>query len=675
MTRRFWLLRGLLFVGLSLAIFASMTFAQDGSQVPIRVDSNLVVARAVVFDKKHMDNATDKERQCIGAELTTFYNLPLTQSYIPKPCWALEVRDLSARDFHLWVDGVEQRIQTVTHERSNILVRDNQGAHFEYSDTPAGKWSTIEIPPPPERIRPSVGENFYYFYNIVFAPDTSVQAGCHEIKTTVDRSNSVVYYRPEYCAGQTPYDTLIGTKFGKQIESQLATGEPGTIPLSLQSGFFHTSAHKARLWLAVEFPQCSLHRHWEKDWALHATIGAVGFISSEDGSLATRFSDLACCSEYSTTRIFGISTNTFESVLHPAQDSETDQLLSQRYKLEIAGIEAVRLPTRYETQLDLPPGKYDLRLVLSDGETFGRAEIHFEIADYDGKELALSSVMLGKRIQDAHVAAVESGAAENFASQYVPIVSKGIQVAPTGDSLFKQGEHMFGYVEINEPLLSSAPTTTVQAHLRVVDAKTGEVRKDFGNVDATPYINRGSTVIPIGREIPFQSLPSGSYRLEVQAIDSAGQTTPWQTADFIVEQLAASNSAAIAAQAPENSPCLVDWPCLLPEKVLHGRTVKAQLTFDERADNSPGIVKIKIGVDQFGDVATMKVLSGDKALVKDAKSFLVKTKFPKAPDQNRDPMTDWPNRDDPAYSQPFYGGLRSQVYAVLFSTPTARPKP
>jgi hypothetical protein len=258
---------------------------------------------------------------------------------------------------------------------------------------------------------------------------------------------------------------------GGQIESELATDEPGTIALSLQSGFLYTGAHKARLWLAVEFPQSSLHRHWEKDWALHATTGAVGFISTRDGSLATRFSDLACCSEYSTARIFGNASDSFEGFLHPAQDSETAQLVSQLYSLLFARTEAVRLPTRYETQLELAPGQYDLRLVLSDGATFGRAETHFEIEDYDGKEIALSSVMLAKRIQDAHVAAVETGAAENFASQYVPIVSKGVQVAPAGDTRLKQGERMFGYFEIYEPPLSSTSTTTVQAHLELPTQK------------------------------------------------------------------------------------------------------------------------------------------------------------------------------------------------------------
>ncbi|HEY1470577.1 MAG TPA: hypothetical protein VGF61_16155 [Candidatus Acidoferrum sp.] len=72
----------------------------------------------------------------------------------------------------------------------------------------------------------------------------------------------------------------------------------------------------------------------------------------------------------------------------------------------------------------------------------------------------------------------------------------------------------------------------------------------------------------------------------------------------------------------------------------------------------------------------MKVLSGDKALVKDAKTFLVKTKFPKDPDQNRNPMADLANLDNPNYHQPNYGDTRRfQVYDVLFSTPAAKPKP
>jgi hypothetical protein len=141
--------------------------------------------------------------------------------------------------------------------------------------------------------------------------------------------------------------------------------------------------------------------------------------------------------------------------------------------------------------------------------------------------------MLGKRIRDAHAAAVENAAA-NFAPNYIPLVSKGIQLTPTGDTRFGQCEHLYADFEVYEPQMTSR-ATTAQAHIRIVDAKTGEIKKDLGNIDAAPYINADSTTIPIGREIPFQSLPKGLYRLEVQAMGSSGQSTPWRTANFTVE--------------------------------------------------------------------------------------------------------------------------------------------
>jgi hypothetical protein len=252
------------------------------------------------------------------------------------------------------------------------------------------------------------------------------------------------------------------------------------------------------------------------------------------------------------------------------------------------------LPARYETQISLPTGEYELKVILSDGGKFGRAEVPLFIDRYDGKQLAISSVMLCKRYRDAHVAAVERAAA-NFAPQYVPLVSKGIEFTPTGDTRFKKGEPLIPYFEVYEPLIpyfevyepllaagsgqspgmpASAgmtseragatmpagmttegaagatpegmtipgngggnPSTTlkVEAHIRILDAKTGKVVKDFPPVDATPYMNPGSTTIPIAREISFEQLPKGAYRLEVQATDSAGRTTAVRTADFTVE--------------------------------------------------------------------------------------------------------------------------------------------
>jgi hypothetical protein len=71
--------------------------------------------------------------------------------------------------------------------------------------------------------------------------------------------------------------------------------------------------------------------------------------------------------------------------------------------------------------------------------------------------------------------------------------------------------------------------------LKVVDAKTSEPKSDFPSLDVASYIEAGSTAIHIAREIPIDKLPPGSYRLEVQAADSAGKSTVWRTANFSVE--------------------------------------------------------------------------------------------------------------------------------------------
>ncbi|MGE5325410.1 MAG: hypothetical protein ACM3NO_00100, partial [Deltaproteobacteria bacterium] len=144
------------------------------------------------------------------------------------------------------------------------------------------------------------------------------------------------------------------------------------------------------------------------------------------------------------------------------------------------------------------------------------------------------SVMLCKRYRDAHVAAVERAAA-NFAPQYVPMVSKGMEVTPAGDTTFGKDDPLIPYFEIYEPLLASQPDTKVEARIRILDAKTGEIVKDFPPIDAAPYENPGRTTIPVARQVPYEQLPKGAYRLEVQAADSAGRSSEVRSAEFTVE--------------------------------------------------------------------------------------------------------------------------------------------
>jgi hypothetical protein len=119
--------------------------------------------------------------------------------------------------------------------------------------------------------------------------------------------------------------------------------------------------------------------------------------------------------------------------------------------------------------------------------------------------------------------------------EFVPLVSKGIEFTPTGDTRFKKKEPMIAYFEVLEPLLAGTGPTRVQFQMRITDVKTGEVKSDTGLRPSDSYIQTGKTVIPIAEQIAIHELPSGTYRLEVQASDSAGKSTVWRAASFTIE--------------------------------------------------------------------------------------------------------------------------------------------
>jgi hypothetical protein len=501
-----------------------------------------------------MHQITSAESACIDAARATFEKLGPSQPHPARDCDRSVIRGLAAKDFHIFEDGVEQKVQGVRLEPLQVVaVRDSRGQHGEFSYTPRGIWSSIDIVPPTP---PPTEVSFYHggyvpvvmtnIYRVAYVPPKSMEGSCHKISVQVDRRNALVYALADYCNTQSPSDILNGDPFGKRMELDLASKDNGGITLGLQAGWFFTVTDKARVDFALEIPWGSLTYEYA-DFVTNATIGLLAVMAQKDGSLTMRLSDFACC---------GPGTGKFV---------RTDARARGNLEPDLRSLTAEGMPTRYEAQVNVPPGEYELQVVLSDGTKFGRAQAPLMVENYDKQNLALSSVMLCKRYRDAHVAAVER-AAVNFAPRHVPLVSKGIEFTPTGDTRFKKGEPLIPYFEVYEPLLATQPTTggqptpsggpaipaqartqggqsseepsatlTVAAHIRIVEATTGQLIKDFPPVDAAPYVEPGSSTIPIARQIPFDELAKGTYCLEVQATDSAGGSTPWRTAEFTAE--------------------------------------------------------------------------------------------------------------------------------------------
>jgi hypothetical protein len=496
-------------------------------QAPIHAESNLVVVPVFVFDKDAMARVTAEEWACFRAATTAFIRLLPSQPYAQEDCYLSEVRGLTAKDFRVFQDGVPQKLQGVVVEGWYLPARDNMTWHNEDTVTPTGIWSTADL------AHLFLQDLVRQVYNLAYIPSGS-EPGCHAVTVTVDRPNTRVFARDQYCTGQSPSDPLYGTTYDTWLQNDLASEEKGKIRVSLQAGYFYTERGGSRIQIALEFPWKDLKHSWDlATGTLHASIGVLGMAFGKNGIPAARFSDLLYPSYWPTFLHGGQTPPSLLAVFDRNSVDRKGRSLAQRRESRLYGKDPAWLPTRYETQISLPPGEYDLRVVLSDSREFGTAEVPLHVDGYDGRALGLSSVMLCKRFRDAHVAAVERAAA-NFAPQYVPLVSKNIEVTPTGDTRFKKGQVVIPYFEIYEPLLASAATTTVQAHFRVIEAKTGNIRDDF-TIDARSYEQPGKTVIPMTREILTNKMPKGTYRLEVQATDSAGRSTAWRTANFTVE--------------------------------------------------------------------------------------------------------------------------------------------
>jgi hypothetical protein len=483
------------FAAVSVCSTSEATFAQD----PIRVETNQVLIPVYVLDEGRLrsDLRSDPDGNLNRAILAGDTQL------VDAIEEGIVIHDLTPTDFQLFQDGKQQPIQNVAYEHSLYWdVHDNKGHHTEYIGFGGGKWSTAEWPPN------VIGDIEPPHYLIAYTPPESPDGSCHHIKVKVKRRNAFIAARNEYCnTKHSASDPLNGTRLGKQIESDLSAPKNNKVDVSLFAMALYTSTDAARVHIALDWPWSSLKREL-------ATRGLMGIVLRKDGSIVTRFSDLSDRE--------GIPDRTF-------YDSSYGIYV-------IAGGQS-----RYERQLNLPPGEYDLRVVLSDGTKFGRAEIPLIIDSYDRKELALSAISLCKQISDVsaysprHVPKLPGSWSVEAPGDYLPLISEDIEYKPTGNTRFKKGETLYTYFQVYEPSLAGATPATVKIQFRVFDLRTSELKSDSGPVSAERYVRAGNPVIPIGIGIDITKLMKGSYRLEVLATDSAGQSTPWRTASFAIE--------------------------------------------------------------------------------------------------------------------------------------------
>ncbi len=70
--------------------------------------------------------------------------------------------------------------------------------------------------------------------------------------------------------------------------------------------------------------------------------------------------------------------------------------------------------------------------------------------------------------------------------------------------------------------------------MRISDQKTGTLVMNTEPMSAARWTVPGNAVIPVGLKLHTEELQKGSYRLEVQASDSAGHESAWRQVLFTI---------------------------------------------------------------------------------------------------------------------------------------------
>ena len=110
-----------------------------------------------------------------------------------------------------------------------------------------------------------------------------------------------------------------------------------------------------------------------------------------------------------------------------------------------------------------------------------------------------------------------------------------MQLFPSATNRFKKTDTAAAYVEVYDPLLAGDKPPQIGLEYRIVDKKSGENKLDVGVTDTKDQIKPGNPTVPIGVRLPLETLPPGSYRVDLRAQDSLGNTTGFHTADFELE--------------------------------------------------------------------------------------------------------------------------------------------
>ncbi len=430
-------------------------------------------------------------------------------------------RGLTSKDFQVLDEGVEQRINYFKEADFPAAYISGEAAWF-FNPTPDGTWGIG--PNKDEYIGPAA------MYLIGYIPPRLNLGECHTFQVIV-KGRYVHLNRDQYC--NRSLSRNVGRAFSEGLNAQMRSiaASPsvrGSIKVSAQafqfwsSGVLSLASSSEQNNNVHESPSAEFtYRIEVRDAKAPATI----HITMNVGPPKQTWWN---CPNSHAIHVLGMAykqtgqvADEF-AVTYSCTTSTVDRGFNHQF-----------VPSRFDTEIALPQGEYELHLVVSDGKDFGSTRLPLHVEPFRTDRLMMSDLVFGSVLRDASWVLRDAVWTSPAPVVPKPLVSNNVEYFPATDTRFQRRKYIPVYFEIYEPELKGQ--TGVGFRLKVTELKSHSIVETMGPVSAANWLVRDETVIPIGMKLPTEGLRKGAYRLEVQASDSAGRQSEWRQATFTVE--------------------------------------------------------------------------------------------------------------------------------------------
>ncbi len=340
-----------------------------------------------------------------------------------------------------------------------------------------------------------VANEMNQYYVLGYVPPSAPHDGqFHKIRVAVAQHGLEVRARSGFFAGKS-HDVLAGQPEGQTLEAVAVAPEAGSIAASMEAPYFYTAENTARVNLAVAIPTKGLD--FEKNHGKYQTsVTVLGLALAQDNSVAARFSDK----------------------IDLSYDKKTlKQMMKEDYE--------------YQNTFEIAPGRYTLKVVLSDGgKNYAKCGAPLIIPPHTGRQFGMSGVALSDNFQP--VSQLGSSLDQALMEDHTPLIFKGEELIPSGSDHFNKSNKVGLYIEVYDPLMQTGMPPSVEIDYEIIDEKSNQAVYNSNTILVNALAKKGSPVIPVALIVPTDQLHAGGYRLEMRARDSTGNASAVEAASF-----------------------------------------------------------------------------------------------------------------------------------------------